>query len=192
MDDKYYLRLEDLATNLFLILMGNNSNIKKVTFHQLSEFEKILLEEAKKRELKFIFVLSRDDTIKFFRDCGGVFYRDDDRGVNISDVITPYHLIYDRSHLPLEVLEVMTCDNVINKTLEMMGLEKSEKPKKNIYYYLNNLKSKMANLAREMNFEKCIELRNEYNLLDYMENILFPKKNKTIILTNKDSTNHRE
>lgn len=192
MNDKYYLRLEDLATNLFLILMGNNSNIKKVTFHQLSEFEKILLEEAKKRELKFIFVLSRDDTIKFFRDCGGVFYRDDDRGVNISDVITPYHLIYDRSSLPLDVLEVMTCDNVVNKTLEMMGLEKSVEPKKNIYYYLNNLKSKMANLARELNFEKCIELRNEYNLLDYMENRLFPKKNKAIILTNKDSTNHRE
>ena len=192
MDDKYFLRLEDLATNLFLILMGNNSNIKKVTFHQLSEFEEILLEEAKKRKLKFIFILSRDDTCKFFRDCGGVFYRDDDRGVNISDVITPYHLIYDRSHLPLEVLEVMTCDNVVNKTLEMMGLEKIEEPKKNIYYYLNNLKSKMANLAREMNFEKCIELRNEYNLLDYMENILFPKKNKAIILANKDSTNRRE
>lgn len=192
MENKYFLRLEDLATNLFLILMGNNSNIKKVTFRQLSEFEKILLEEAKKRELKFIFILSRDDTSKFFRDCGGVFYRDDDRGVNISDVITPYHLIYDRSHLPLEVLEVMTCDNVVNKTLEMMGLEKSVEPKKNIYYYLNNLKSKMANLAREMNFEKCIELRNEYNILDYMENILFSKKNKAIILANKDSTNRRE
>ncbi|MBR4351102.1 MAG: hypothetical protein IKP98_02650 [Bacilli bacterium] len=178
MNDKYFLRLGDLATNLFLILMGNNSNIKKVTFHQLSEFEKILLEEAKKRELKFIFVLSRDDTSKFFRDCGGVFYRDDDRGVNISDVITPYHLIYDRSHLPLEVLEVMTCDNVVNKTLEMMGLEKSGEPKKNIYYYLNNLKSKMANLAREMNFEKCMELRKEYNLLN-MEKRLLSRNNNT-------------
>jgi hypothetical protein len=43
-----------------------------------------------------------------------------------------------------------------------------------------------------MNIEKCIELRNEYNILDYMENVLFPKKNKAIILTNKDSTNRRE
>ena len=72
----------------------------------------------------------------------------------------------------------MTCDNVVNKTLEMMGLEKSGEPKKNIYYYLNNLKSKMANLAREMNFEKCMELRKEYNLLN-MEKRLLSRNNNT-------------
>ena len=29
MEDKYYLRLEDLATNLFLILMGNTKTYFK-------------------------------------------------------------------------------------------------------------------------------------------------------------------
>ena len=156
MDGEYTLGLNDLATNLFAILMENNSNIKKVTFNQLGEFEKILSEEAERRDLKFNFILSESEMIMFFRDCGGIFYRDDNKGINISNVITPYYLIYGRSHLPSDVLEVMISENVVNKTLDMMGVKKNRELKKDIYYYLKFLKSTMNRKKKLKNIKFCI------------------------------------
>ena len=152
MDGEYTLGLNDLATNLFAILMENNSNVKKVTFNQLGEFEKILSEEAERRDLKFNFILM----IMFFRDCGGIFYRDDNKAINISNIITPYHLIYERSHLPSDVLEVMISENVVNKTLDMMGVKKNREIKKDIYYYLKFLKSTMNRKKKIKNIKFCI------------------------------------
>ena len=126
MDGEYSLGLNDLATNLFTILKENNSKIKKVTLHQLSEFEKILLEEAKKKNLKFKLVLSREEIFKFFRDCGGIFCRDENKEINIGDLI-PSH-IYD-----MNVLEVMMSENVVDRTLNMMGAKKKKTlPKKRL------------------------------------------------------------
>ena len=182
MDKKYFCDLDLLATSLFIILMENNNDIRKVTFGQIGNFEKIIDQEAKNNGLKFIIVLSRDETIKFFCDRSDTFYHDDNTFIKLRDGITPYHLIYDRSYIQVDPLLILTSENVRNKTLDMMGLKPTEEPKKDIDYYINELKEKITRYSSNMEFEKCIELNKKYQELYRMRKNINPSKKKINVL----------
>ena len=184
MDNKYFIDIHVLATSLFIILMENNSDIREVPFGQLSKFRKIVEEEANNNNLKFIFVLSRSDTIRFFCDNSDTFYHDeDDSLIKVREGITPYHLIYDRAYLPLDPLLVLNSENVKNKTLDIMNLKKTNEPKRDLYYYINDLKIKLDEYASNMEYEKCIELRRKYIELKNMEGLQKQVKEKAKKLT---------
>lgn len=190
MNNKYFIDIHVLATSLFIILMENNSDIREVSFKQLSKFRKIVDEEAKNNNLKLIFVLSRDDTIKFFCNYRDTFYHGENDLIKVREGVTPYHLIWDRAYLPLDALLLLEEKEIVDKTLDMMNLKKTNEPKRDLYYYINDLKTKLDEYALNMEYEKCIELRGKYIELKNMEKYYGTKKGKKKILTN--STDHRE
>ena len=181
MNNKYYIDLHVLTTSLFIILLENNNDIRKVSFQELGKFRKILDEEAKNNDVEFVYLLSRDETIKFFCDNRDTFYHDDDDSIKLRDGITPFHLISDRCYLPLDALLVIISDNVINKTLDMMNLKKTEEPKKEIDYYINELKTRIDEYASNMEYEKCIELRGKFKELLYLEKYFSSNKKKKVL-----------
>ena len=195
MKKSYLLDLGDLISNLFLILMENNIDINKVTYNQISQFKKILENVAENNELKISFSLSRDETTKFFSYNKSTFKENEDRTIILNEGITPYHLIYDyRSSLPLDVVLFIESDEVINKTLDMMGYEKAiEKTPENIDYYINRLKEAINSYASKMEFEKCIELREKLYKLQFIQGLMNQtpeeienEKPKTYMKTPKD------
>ena len=195
MEKRYLLDLGDLIGNLFLILMENKIDVNKITYSQIRQFREILEKEAESNEMKLSFKLSRDETAKFFSYNRSTFDEQDDRTIIIKEGITPFHLIYDyRSFLPLDVYLLISSDEVTNKTLNMMGYEKTEKKSpEDIEYYINRLKELINSYASKMEFEKCIELREKLCKLNFIQNLMNPaqeetksEKAKTYIKINKD------
>ena len=172
MEKRYLLDLGDLISNLFLILMENEIDVDKITYSQIEQFRKILEKAAENNEMKLSFILSRDETAKFFSYNRSTFEKQDDRTIIIKEGVTPIHLIYDyRSSLPLDVLLLIISDEVRTKTLNIMGYEKSKEPEtKDIEYYINNLKESINSYASKMEFEKCIELREKLRELQIIAN----------------------
>lgn len=172
MKKRYVLDLSDLVSNLFLLLMENKNDVNKITYNQIEQFREILEKEAENNEMKLSFILSRDETAKFFSYNRSTFEKQGDNTIIIKEGVTPIHLIYDyRSSLPLDVLLLIISDEVTNKTLDMMGYEKSKEPAtKDIDYYINNLKESINSYASKMEFEKCIELREKLRELQIIAN----------------------
>ena len=79
-------------------------------------------------------------------------------------------------------------ESLIDETLNMMGLEKTKEPKKELDYYIKELRNKIYEYATNMEFEKCIPLRSKYKELLSMEKELNPsvKRKK---LTYKEDLN---
>ncbi len=195
MEKRYLLDLGDLISNLFLILMENEIDVDKITYSQIEQFREILEKEAENNEMKLSFILSRDETAKFFSYNRSTFEKQDDNTIIIKEGVTPIHLIYDyRSSLPLDVLLLIISDEVRTKTLNIMGYEKLKEPAtKDIEYYINNLKESINSYASKMEFEKCIELRENLRRLNFIQNLMNPaqeetksEKGKTYIKINKD------
>lgn len=195
MEKIYYLDLEDLAYNLFYILTKNKSDIRKVSFNQIKKHKEILKKEAADNDTKLVFVLSRDDTTKFFVDNRYLFERgEDDNSIVLRDGVTPYHLIWDRAYLPLPVKLVLTSKNVEEETLAMMGVEKRNEELDDIKVYIAELTTRIKELAEKMEFEKCIELRGklkDLQLIDRQLNETEDKKDskekgKTFVKTNNN------
>ena len=195
MEKRYLLDLGDLISNLFLILMENEIDVDKITYSQIEQFREILEKEAENNEMKLSFILSRDETAKFFSYNRSTFEKQDDNTIIIKEGVTPIHLIYDyRSSLPLDVLLLIISDEVRTKTLNIMGYEKlKEQATKDIEYYINNLKESINSYASKMEFEKCIELRENLRRLNFIQNLMNPaqeetksEKEKTYIKINKD------
>lgn len=172
MEKRYLLDLGDLISNLFLILMENGIDVDKITYSQIEQFREILEKEAENNEMKLSFILSRDETAKFFSYNRSTFEKQDDNTIIIKEGVTPIHLIYDyRSSLPLDVLLLIISDEVRTKTLNIMGYEKLKEPAtKDIEYYINNLKESINSYASKMEFEKCIELRGKLRELQIIAN----------------------
>lgn len=172
MKKRYVLDLSDLVSNLFLLLMENENDVNKITYNQIGQFREILEKEAENKEMELSFILSRDETAKFFSYNRSTFEKQDDNTIIIKEGVTPIHLIYDyRSSLPLDVLLLIISDEVRTKTLNIMGYEKSKEPTtKDIEYYINNLKESINSYASKMEFEKCIELREKLRELQIIAN----------------------
>ena len=193
MEKIYYLDLEDLAYNLFYILTKNKSDIRKVSFNQIEKHKEILEKEAADNDTKLVFVLSRDETTKFFVDNRYLFERgEDDNSIILRDGVTPYHIIWDSAYLPLPVKLVLTSKKVEEETLAMMGVEKRNEELDDIKVYIAELTTRMKELAEKMEFEKCIELRGklkDLQSIDKQLNETEDKKDsegKTLIKTNNN------
>ena len=178
--EKYTLELSDLVSNLFLIVMENNNEIDSVTYKQIGNFKKILIEEAEKKDIKLSFLLSRDDATNFFNYEASTFIKVGEARIGIKDGVTPAHLIYKyRTHLPLDITLLVIDENVVDKTLDMMGFERSkEKATIDLKFYIGKLKSMIQEEANSMNFEKCIELREKLYDLQHINRILTGDEDK--------------
>ena len=195
MEKSYLLDLGDLVSNLFLILMENKTGADSITYSQIDQFKKILEMEAENKEMKLLFRLGRDETARFFSYNGSTFDKQNDRTIALKEGVTPIHLIYDyRSSLPLDVILLITSDEVTNKVLNMMGYESSdEKATEDIEYYINELKRLIDDYASKMEFEKCIELREKLYKLQFIQGLMNQtseeienKKSKTYVKINND------
>lgn len=178
--EKYTFELSDLVSNLFLIVMENNNEIDSVSYKQIGNFRRILEEEAEKKDIKLSFLLSRDDAANFFNYEASTFVKVGEARIGIKDGVTPAHLIYQyRAHLPLDITLLVIDENVVNNTLNMMGLEKSkEKAYIDLKLFINKLKAMIKKEADSMNFEKCIELREKLYDLQHINRILTGDEDK--------------
>ena len=177
----YYLDLGDLAYNLFYILMKNGSDIKEVSFSQLTKYKEIIKKEAKIKNMELVFLLSRDETTKFFMYNEFTFAKgEDNNSIVLQDGITPYHLMNHSALLPLDVNILLSGENLEKETLDMMNV-KSEKEVANIKFYLEELTRRINEFASKMEFEKCIELREKLRELQSIDKMLSKYDNENSI-----------
>lgn len=162
MKEIYYLDLGDLIKNIFYILTKNKSDINEVSFSQIGGYKDIIKKEAEKQDINLEFVLSRDETIRFFNHNSYMFDRgENNNSIVLREGVTPYHLMYHNSGLPLDVTLLLSSENVEKETLEIMGVKNSIQELENIKYYINELTKKIDYHSSKMEFEKCIELRDK-------------------------------
>lgn len=178
----YYLDLGDLAYNLFYILMKNGSDIKEVSFSQLTKYKEIIKKEAKIKNMELVFLLSRDETTKFFMYNEFTFAKgEDNNSIVLQDGITPYHLMNHRALLPLDVNILLSGENLEKETLEMMGVKKVDNELKDIKVYIDELTKRINEFASKMEFEKCIELREKLRELQSIDKMLSKYDNENSI-----------
>ena len=180
MQKTYYLNLSDLVDSLFLILTKNNSNINEVSLIQVEKFKEILKKEATKNNINLVCVLSRSDTISFFNNNRFLYDSGiDNNSIILKEGVTPFHLIWKTAYFPIEITELLSNENIINKTFNMMTIKKEEKEFKSIKYYISSLEKMINESASKMDYEKCIELRDKLYELQYYDrqNTEIVKKN---------------
>ena len=161
MDSKYYVGYDTLVRSLFIILMENESDIKEVTYQQVSNFKRLLLSEAEKKEIKLgIQTFSREELSNFFYYNEETFYETEDgKSIGVRDGVTPFHLINDRGYLAVDILILLSSADFEYDALNIMGLKKVY-DKKDIDYYINWLSEEINKEVETMNFERCIILRD--------------------------------
>ena len=200
MGKRYFLNSGDVISNLFIILMQYQTGVNKITYSQIRKFKKILEEEAENNGFELTFNSNKNKLERFFSYNESTFEEQNDTEIIIKEGVTPIHLIWDyRSHLPLDVFSLVLSDEVTNKTLNMMGYEKKlTKEPEDIEYYINVLKELIIFYASKMEFEKCIELRERLQILEYIQKILQGKeentseKEKTYKKINKDNKSEKD
>ena len=162
MRETYYLDLKDLANNLFYVLTKNKSDINEVSFSQIGGYKNIIKKEAEKQDINLEFVLSRDETIRFFNHNSYMFDRgENNNSIVLREGVTPYHLMYHNSGLPLDVTLLLSSENVEKETLDLMGVKKEKEELKDTKYYIDKLTNMIKYYSSKMEFEKCIELRDK-------------------------------
>ena len=178
MEKKYILDLGDLISNLFIILMESKIDTDKITDNQIEQFRKILEKEAENKEINLLFNLSRNETIKFFNN-NDTFEKLDDE-VILKEGVTPIHLIWNyRLNLPIDVLQLISSERVIDEILNIMGYKNKEKSIENIEYFINKLKELINIYAENMEFEKCIELRDKLYELQSIQKVMDSDKEES-------------
>lgn len=162
MKEIYYLDLGDLSKNIFYILTKNKSDINEVSFSQIGGYKDIIKKEAEKQDINLEFVLSRDETIRFFNYNSYMFDRgENNNSIVLREGVTPYHLKYHNSGLPLDVTLLLSSENVEKETLDLMGVKKEKEELKDTKYYIDKLTNMIKYYSSKMEFEKCIELRDK-------------------------------
>ena len=179
MNETNYLGFGDLVNNLFYILVKNNSDIKEVSYKQIEEHKKIIEQEAIKNNIKLAVITNPRRIWEFFIYRGDMYESGENHdSVIMKECVTPYHIIWKQAHLPLNLLLLLSSDSVINETLKMMGVKKSDKEIEDISLYIEALNKKINEYASKMEFEKCIELRDKLFELRSIEEELKDTDNK--------------
>lgn len=169
-NNTYFLKIDDLVSNLFIILMENGYDVKSITYPQIEKFGLLLKQEGLRKGINIFVRLGRDDIQKFLSTYSDVFEEnesDEERVITLGEGITPVHLIwYFRGHYSLELFNLVSCDEVMEKGLEILGLSLQEKVDiNNIDFYLTDLYKQIDECSETWDFEKCILLRERYNSL---------------------------
>ena len=173
MNYKNVLGFADLVGNLFAILKENSLDVNTITFKQIDIFKKLIEEEADKNNINVLFDLSIYWTIRFFNN-NHDFKNIDDDNIVLSEGLTLVHLIYHyKSSLPVDVYKLLSNEDFKNKVIETMGYEVNDtKTTLDIDHYINILKMLINNYAANMEFEKCIELRNRLYDLNHIKSVM--------------------
>lgn len=166
-----FFTIADSVDSLFIMLLQNEIDVQKITWHQVTEFNEILRKEVEKKGIDLYFPGGRDKVSSFFSDNKDKFY-EEDYGIVIKEGVNPWHLIYDRVGADFDVILTLEEEEVVIKVLKMMGYEiKEQKKLRDIEDYMSELKDTIDNAALEWDFERCISLKKKYKELEWIAGI---------------------
>jgi len=102
-----YIGIEDLAANALIEIMVKD-NRRFVTYKELEEYGSEVIRILRKKKIKAVLILSRDNTIDMFRDYSDIFKEvanDSGFGVELKDenITTDILITKFRSYLSLDV-----------------------------------------------------------------------------------------
>ena len=125
----YYLDMGDLVSNLFYTFKRNLIPAKEISFNLVDKYSDLLKEELSKKNIEIVFLLSREETNKFFDENMMLYERlEDNKGIKLKEDITLKELITKyHGYLPIEILETIVDPEVMVKVIDMYNEENIKK-----------------------------------------------------------------